>query len=100
MLRIGQYGIVSFMNFGHINCRMPLMCGNMPVNRNLPRPWYNTQTIHPGTIADLRNLFRTLNIRVLKEVPLSNAGDFLPGLAKVWPNLFASNCVFVIRANS
>lgn len=97
MLRIGQYGIVSFMNFGHINARLPLMCGNMPVNKNLPRPWYNTQTIHPGTIADLRNLFRELNIRILKEIPLSNEGDFLPQLAKVWPNLFASNCVFVIR---
>lgn len=97
MLRIGRCGIVSYMNFGHINARTHLIAGNMPVNRNLPRPWYNTQTIHPGTISDLRNLFRELKITVLKEIPLSNRGDFLPSLGKFWPNLFASNCIFVIR---
>lgn len=96
MLRIGKTGIISFMNFGHINARIQLVFGNMPVNTNLPRPWYDTSTIHPGTIADLRNLFKTLNIKVIKEIPLSNRGDFLPGLAPSWPNLFASNCIFVI----
>ncbi len=99
MLRVARTGIVSFMNFGHINCRVPILFGNMPVNRNLPRPWYNTQTIHPGTVDDLRNLFKELNIKVLKEIPLSNEGDFMPWLCKLWPNLFASNCVFVIRKN-
>ena len=97
MLRVGKYGIVSFMNFGHVNSRVPILFGNMPVNRNLPRPWYNTQTIHPGTIADLRNLFRELNIHVIREIPLSNSGDFLPFLGKIWPNLFASTCIFVIE---
>lgn len=97
MLRIGKCGIISFMNFGHINNRIPLIFGNMPVNRNLPRPWYNNQTIHPGTIADLRNLFKELKIRVIKEITLSNKGDFMPFLGKIWPNLFCSNCVFVIE---
>ena len=72
------------------------MFGNMPVNRNLPRPWYDTPTIHPGTISDLRNLCKTLNIKIVKEIPLSARGDFLPGLASVCPNLFASNCIFII----
>lgn len=98
MLRIGHYGVISFMNFGHINSRAPLLsAGRMPVNQNLPRPWYNTQTIHPGTILDLRALFRELKIKPLCEIPLSNPGDFLPFLCKLWPNLFASNCVFVIE---
>lgn len=96
MLRIGRCGIISFMNFGHINARIQLMFGNMPVNRNLPRPWYDTPTIHPGTISDLRNLCRTLKIRIIREIPLSAEGDFLPGLAGVLPNLFASNCIFII----
>ncbi len=96
MLRIGKCGIISFMNFGHINARIQLMFGNMPVNRNLPRPWYDTPTIHPGTISDLRNLCKTLNIKIVKEIPLSARGDFLPGLASVCPNLFASNCIFII----
>lgn len=98
MMRVAHYGIISFMNFGHINCRFPLMAGGrMPVNQNLPRPWYNTQTIHPGTILDLRALFQTLKIKPLREIPLSNPGDFLPFLCKLWPNLFASNCIFVIE---
>ena len=96
MLRIGRRGIISFMNFGHINARIQLMFGNMPVNRNLPRPWYDTPTIHPGTISDLRNLCKTLGIKILKEIPLSSRGDFLPGLASICPNLFASNCIFII----
>jgi len=97
MMRVGKYGIVSFMNFGHINSRLPILFGNMPVNRNLPRPWYNTQTIHPGTIADLRDLFKELDIHVIREIPLSNAGDFLPFFRNVWPNMFASTCIFVIE---
>lgn len=98
MLRVGKCGIVSFMNFGHINSRFPLtFTGKMPVNKNLPRPWYHTQTIHPGTIKDLRNLFRELNFKVVKEIPVSNPGDFCPFLRKLWPNLFCSTCVFVIE---
>lgn len=96
MLRIGRRGIISFMNFGHINARIQLMFGNMPVNRNLPRPWYDTPTIHPGTISDLRNLCKTLGIKIIKEIPLSARGDFLPGFATICPNLFASNCIFII----
>lgn len=97
MLRIGKFGIISFMNFGHINSRVPLILGKMPVNKNLPRPWYDNQTIHPGTIYDMRDLFRLQNIKVLKEIYLSNEGDFLPFLGRIWPNLFASNCIFVIK---
>ena len=97
MLRIADIGIISYMNLGHINSRMQLVTGGrMPVNHNLPLPWYDTPTIHPGTIADLRGLFRKLGIKVIREVPLANRGDFLPGLAGIWPNLFASNCIFVI----
>ncbi len=98
MLRVARHGIISFMNFGHINNRFPLFFGGrMPVNSNLPRPWYNTQTIHPGTVEDLRALFNELNIKVVAEIPLSNKGDFLPFLKNVWPNLFCSNCIFVIE---
>ncbi len=100
MLRIGKRGIVSYINLGHINARAQLMMGNMPVNSNLPLPWYNTPTIHPGTISDFRNLCRTIGIKILKEIPLSNRGDFLPGLASVSPNLFASTCIFVIAKSA
>ena len=96
MLRIGSRGIVSYMNFGHINARLQLMFGNMPVNRNLPLPWYNTPTLHPGTISDFYKLCRDVQVRILREIPLTNRGDYLPWLAHFCPNLFASNSIFVI----
>ena len=96
MLRIGKKGIVSFMNFGHINSRIQLMLGNMPVTRHLPRPWYDTQTIHPATICDFRDLCRKKDIKILREIPLTSRGDYLPQFAKFCPNLFASICIFVI----
>ena len=96
MLRIGEKGIISFINFGHINSRLQLMLGNMPVTRNLPRPWYDTQTIHPATISDLRDLCRKKDVRILREIPLTARGDYLPQFAKFCPNLFASTCIFVI----
>ncbi len=96
MLRVAKYGIVSYMNFGHINARIQLMFGNFPVNRNLPLPWYNTPTIRPGTINDFKMLCKKCKITIRKEIPLTNEGDYLRGLAKLSPNLFASNSIMVI----
>ena len=96
MLRIGKRGIVSYMNFGHINARIQLLFGHMPVNRNLPLPWYNTPTIRPGTASDFKDLCQTLDIKICREIPLTNEGDYLRRMADLWPNLFASNSIFVI----
>lgn len=96
MLRIGKRGIVSYMNFGHINARIQMLFGHMPVNRNLPLPWYNTPTIRPGTASDFKDLCKTLGIKICREIPLTNEGDYLRRLAVLWPNLFASNSIFVI----
>lgn len=97
MLRIGGHGIVSFINFGHVNARIQILLGNMPVTGNLPLSWYDTPNIHPATIADFRDLCKDMGIRISKEIPLSQPEDFLPALAGVWPNLFASNCIFIIE---
>lgn len=96
MLRIGKHVIVSVINFGHINSRIQFACGSMPVTKNLPLPWYDTPNIHPSTIADFRRLCKDLNLKIHKEIPVSQENDFLPALASIWPNLFASNCIFVI----
>ena len=36
-------------------------------------------------------------IRVLHEIPLSTTSDPLSWLANIWPNLFASTCVFILE---
>lgn len=97
MLRIGERGIVSFINFGQVNARMQMFLGNMPVTENLPLQWYETPNIHPGTISDFRRLCRDTNIKIIKEIPLTQKGDMLRSFSGVWPNLFASTCIFIIE---
>jgi len=96
MLRIGKHGIVSFINFGQFDARMQFLRGNMPVTEKLPLPWYDTPNIHPSTIADFRMLCRRKNITIVKEIPLSQKGDTFGRFANLWPNLFASTCIFVL----
>lgn len=97
MLRIGGRGIVSFINFGQLNARIQMSFGNMPVTENLPLQWYETPNIHPGTISDFRCLCRDKNIKIIKEIPLTQKGDMLRSLSGIWPNLFASTCIFIIE---
>ena len=97
MMRIGKNGIVSFMNFGQLEARLQILFGgHMPVTRSLPLKWYETENIHPGTIKDFRRLCRALELRILKEIPISQKGDFLNFLIPLCSSLFASNSIFVI----
>ena len=96
MLRIGGRGIISIMNFGQLDARIQLLFGNMPVTKRLPLKWYETPNIHPGMLSDFRDMCREKGIRILKELPVSQHRDFMRFLAPVWPNLLASNAIFVI----
>lgn len=94
MLRVGQQGIVSFINFGYITARLQLLFkGTMPETKTLPNPWYNTPNTHLATIQDFRNLCRQLGIKVIREVPLGSRGNVL---SRIVSNVFAQHCVFVI----
>ncbi len=94
MLRVGDKGIISFINMGYLNARLQLMFGGkMPVTKTLPSQWYDTTNIHLATITDFKNLCNQLGITILKQYPLRNN---LPGLAKILPNVFASTCVFLV----
>lgn len=96
VVRVGKKAVVSFINFGHIKTRSQLLLkGAMPETTSLPHHWYNTPNIHLATIKDFRELCRLLKIRIIKEIPLGSNGNLL---AKVFPNLFAANCVFEITS--
>ena len=45
----------------------------------------------------IRRLCREKNIRILREIPLSMKSDPLAWLADLWPNFFASTCVFILE---
>ena len=56
LLRIGKQTIVSIPNFGYWKIRLHLLFkGTMPITKNLPDDWYNTQNLHMCTIKDFFN---------------------------------------------
>lgn len=90
--RIGKKCIVSFPNFGHWRVRAQLFFkGISPVTPNLPYTWYDTPNRHFLTLKDFRNLCRSLGIKVLKEIPLTNWGK-----TKVLPNLLSEEVLYLI----
>ncbi len=97
MMRIGRCGVVGVINFGFIMTRLQLLLsGRMPMSKTLPHQWFNTPNIHLGTLRDFKRLCRDLNFRVVETIPLS-AGGRAETLPQLWPNLLATNCVFVIE---
>jgi methionine biosynthesis protein MetW len=95
MLRIGKRVIISFMNIGYWRARLQLvLSGRMPITKTLPHTWYNTPNIHLATIADFRSLCKELDITIVNENPLGNHCDLC---ARLMPNLFAPNCVFLLE---
>ncbi len=98
IVRAGKQAAVSFINFGHWSCRMQLLLtGRMPRSSQIPYHWYDTPNIHLGTIDDFRALCDKLDISIVTETPV--AARF-PRLTRLWPNLFAVGCVFLIEKNS
>ncbi|OGV54006.1 MAG: methionine biosynthesis protein MetW [Lentisphaerae bacterium GWF2_52_8] len=94
MVRVGSQVVISFINIGYWEARFQLAFGGrMPVTKTLPDQWFNTENIHLATIRDFRELCARREIRILRELPVAPASNFL---AKLHPNLFASTCVFVI----
>ena len=69
ILRIGNYGIVSFPNFGFYQVRLKLfMGGRMPKSKTLPHDWYNTPNIHLLTLADFKEFCKKRGIKLKKIV--------------------------------
>jgi len=96
MLRIGRQCIVTFPNFGHWKCRLPLGArGRMPVSKFMPYTWYNTPNIHFCTVRDFEALCNDLGIRILARDVVGNTNRE-PMLANAWPNLFATTAIYHI----
>ena len=92
MLRVGRKCIVSFPNFGHWSVRaQTLFGGRAPITRALPYSWHETLNFHVLSIKDFRAFCRSLNARILHEIPLP-----CPGACRLWPNLFAEKAVCII----
>jgi methionine biosynthesis protein MetW len=94
MLRVGREAIVTFPNFAYIRNRIQLgLAGHMPVNPQLPNPWYDTPNIHLSTFHDFEELCRALSIKILDR-DTSNLSGKRTWLGKVWPNLFGEVALY------
>lgn len=100
MLRVGKRCIVSFPNFSYWKVRAKsLVVGRAPATRNLPYAWYDTPNRHHLSIKDFREYCeKQIDARIEQELDLSSKGGKL--LAKVCPNLFADEALFVISSDS
>lgn len=100
MLRIGEYGIVGFPNFGNWDFRLKLLLrGRMPKSEMLPFEWYDTPNIHPLTILDFREFCANEGIGIIREEYFIfgkwRYSSFINPLA----NVLALNGMFVIKRN-
>lgn len=83
MLRVGKKIMVSFPNFGHWLVRAHLLFyGRMPRTPLLPHPWYNTPNAHLCTILDFQDLCHTMEMRILRQIPLAAGGGHPKGRIK------------------
>ncbi len=95
IVRIGKRAAVSVINFGHWRCRTQVMFrGRMPRSTQMPFQWYDTPNIHFCTLRDFRELCAQLDIKIVEERPIP--GRF-PRLTKLFPNVFATVCVFILE---
>ena len=100
MLRIGEYGIVGFPNFGNWNLRLSLLLhGRMPKSETLPFEWYDTPNIHPLTILDFREFCTIEGIRIIREEYFIFGKWRYSSVINPLANVLALNGMFVITRN-
>ncbi len=96
MLRVGREGIVTFPNFGHWRCRLQVLAGRMPVTRNLPDTWYDTQNIHMCTVRDFEALCALERIEILQHAAVDTAHRSAFAM-QLLPNLFSEIAIYRFR---
>ena len=101
MMRVGDTGIVSFVNYGHVGLRLRLLArGRMPVSRVVPERWFETGNIHPCSILDFESLVRAEGLVASARVLLGADGGPARGVAVRRPNAFAAAAAYVVHRAS
>ena len=95
MLRVGQYAIVSFPNWGNWRCRLQLlMTGRIPQAPDLPQSWFDTPRWQALTVTDFGRFCRQINIRVIQQRYL--AGDRVVNVRR-YKNLLTTTAIFTLE---
>ncbi|MGI9508552.1 MAG: methionine biosynthesis protein MetW [Geminicoccaceae bacterium] len=97
MLRIGQFGIVSFTNYAHWHARWHLLRGRMPRTATTTEPWYASPNIRPCTLEDFELLCAELGMVVERRICLSRHGQVSRLASRKWfDNLLSEQVLFVL----
>lgn len=101
LLRIADYAIVSFPNFGHWKIRWQIMAfGRMPVTDKLPEQWYDTPNIHFCTVKDFASLCKTVNANIEEAISINSSGKELSNNIPFFiHNLLGREAVFLLSKN-
>lgn len=96
MRRVAKYQIISFPNFAFFTNRLELLIkGRMPRRLLYGYNWYNTGHIHQLSINDFRETITTLRLNIKDCIYI---GRFRK-LKCIFPNLFASEAIFLLEKN-
>lgn len=95
MLRVARRALVVVPNFGHWRVRLQVVLhGRAPVTSELPYEWYNTPNLHFLSMHDFRDMLETMNVRILKELPIIGGR----AVNRAWAaNLRAASALYVIE---
>jgi len=93
MKRVARFQILSFPNFAYLLNRLELLFrGRMPRRLLGGYTWYSTGHIHQFSIKDFRETITDLiGLRILDSCYVGGARRF----NRIWPNLLASEGVFL-----
>ncbi len=92
-LRVGNYVVASFPNFGHWRARLHLLFkGRVPVTEALPYEWYDTPNVRSLTVRDFVEFARRHGVGIV--------ASFFTGKrrrVRFWPNARAIEALFVVE---
>jgi len=92
---VGKQAIVSFPNWGHWRCRLEfLLTGQVPQVTDLPQNWYTSPRQQPFTITDFSHFCDTINVRISRQVYMS---DGKRANIRRFKTLLASTAIFVLE---
>ena len=97
MLRIGRFGIVSFVNYAHWRARWRLVRGRMPRGSAKAEPWYSSPNIRPCTLEDFESLAAKLGLEVEHRICLASNGKVSRLAGGRWfDNLLSAQALFML----
>jgi len=92
-LRVCRRAVVGLPNFAHFRARWSLFFrGRAPVTPSLPYDWSDSPNVRFMSMADFKNFCRHRGFRILQANYLG-----VHGPVSFWPNLLASNGIFLIE---